>query len=123
VTHAVVGVDHVQLAATPGCEEDARAFFGAVVGLDELEKPAALQARGGVWFACGAQQLHIGVAADFAPATKAHPGIRVEGLDDLRSRLTSAGYSVIDDDGTIPTERRFHVSDPFGNRLEFMEAA
>jgi hypothetical protein len=32
-----------------------------------------------VWFAFGAgAQLHVGVAEDFAPAAKAHPGLRIE---------------------------------------------
>ncbi len=67
------GIDHVQLAAPAGCEDDARAFFGELLGLDEIEKPEALRARGGAWFQVGAQQLHVGVEPGFAPARKAHP--------------------------------------------------
>jgi len=60
---AIVRIDHVQLAAPAGCEEAARRFFGGVLGLAEIEKPASLRPRGGVWFALGAgQQLHVGVA-------------------------------------------------------------
>ena len=77
LTAVIAGLDHVQVAAPPGCEAEARAFYGRLLGLEELEKPPALAARGGAWFACGAQQLHVGVAADFTPATKAHPGLRV----------------------------------------------
>jgi hypothetical protein len=43
----ITAVDHVQLAAPPGCEDAARRFFGELLGLRELEKPAALAARGG----------------------------------------------------------------------------
>ncbi|MDX6536175.1 MAG: hypothetical protein QOD37_516, partial [Gaiellales bacterium] len=53
----IVGIDHVQVAAPPGCEQQARAFYGDLLGLSELEKPAPLAGRGGCWFACGAQQL------------------------------------------------------------------
>jgi catechol 2,3-dioxygenase-like lactoylglutathione lyase family enzyme len=116
----IVGLDHVQVAAPPGSEAEARAFYGRLLGLAELEKPAALAARGGAWFACGAQQLHVGVTADFTPAAKAHPALAVGGaaeLDALAERLTGAGAPVHWDD-EIPGVARFHTEDPWGNRLE-----
>ena len=118
---AVEGLDHVQLAAPPGCEADARRFFGDLVGLEELEKPEPLRARGGAWFRVGAQQLHVGVAEPFAPARKAHPALRVrtDALDGLAERLTAAGVEVRWDDA-LPGARRFYANDPWGNRLEFV---
>lgn len=113
-------LDHVQVAAPRGCEEDARRFYGALLGLEELEKPEALRSRGGVWFRVGAQELHVGVEEPFTPATKAHPAIRVADLDGLRMRLEAAGAPIVDDDGTIPGARRFYTADPFGNRLELV---
>lgn len=119
----VLGVDHVQLAAPPGCEPAARAFFGDLLGLGEIEKPDALKARGGVWFALGGadQQLHVGVEANFAPTRKAHPAFRVADLDGLRARLAAGGVA-INDDAPLPGVRRFFASDPWGNRLEFVAA-
>jgi catechol 2,3-dioxygenase-like lactoylglutathione lyase family enzyme len=35
----IVGLDHVQVAAPAGCEDDARAFYGVLLGLEEIEKP------------------------------------------------------------------------------------
>lgn len=115
-----IGLDHVQLAAPRGCEAEARAFYGDVLGMPELEKPEALRPNGGVWFRCGAHELHIGVQADFVPAVKAHPGIVVSDLGKLKTRLAEAGCAV-KDDRSIPGVARFHVNDPFGNRLEFQE--
>ena len=118
----VLGVDHVQVAAPPGCEPAARAFFGGLLGLPEIEKPDTLRGRGGVWFALGAdQQLHVGVEADFAPARKAHPGFRVADLDSLRARLETGGV-LVTNDAPLPGVRRFFAADPWGNRLEFIEA-
>ena len=119
----IEAIDHVQLAAPSGCEAEARRFFGELVGLEEIAKPGPLRGRGGVWFRCGPQQLHIGVQPDFEPAFKAHPAFRVRGLDDLRSRLEEAGSTTAEDDAEIPGLRRFHTQDPWGNRLEFVEAA
>jgi hypothetical protein len=120
----LVGIDHVQLAAPPGCESQARAWFGDLLGLAELPKPASLHARGGVWFHCGEQQLHVGVEDPHVPAQKAHPALLVADgeLDGLAERLAAAGAPVDWDDSLLPT-RRFHTRDPWGNRLELLEGA
>ena len=118
---AVVGLDHVQVAAPAGCEREARRFYGDLLGLPELEKPEPLRRRGGAWFAVGAQQLHVGVQEPFSPARKAHPALRVRGgeLDALALRLAEAGAEVIWDD-ELPGVRRFYSEDPWGNRIELM---
>ena len=116
----LVGIDHVQLAAPPGCETAARRFFGELLGLDELEKPEPLRARGGVWFRVGAHQLHVGVEEAFAPARKAHPAFAVSRYDELLERLWAASVEVTEDD-SIPGLRRCFVADPWGNRIELLE--
>ncbi|MBV8219416.1 MAG: VOC family protein [Solirubrobacterales bacterium] len=121
---APIGLDHVQVAAPSGSETDARRFYGELLGLAELPKPEPLRARGGVWFACGGHQLHIGIADPFAPATKAHPAllVRPADLDRLARRLEAAG-SPVQWDETIPGTRRFFTADPWGNRIELVGAA
>jgi catechol 2,3-dioxygenase-like lactoylglutathione lyase family enzyme len=124
-TPPLAGIDHVQLAAPPGCEADARRFYGDLLGLVEIPKPPELAARGGVWFWCGAQQLHIGVEADFRPARRAHPGLRVKdrgALEALRRRLVEHGVKVDEPPGEVPGVTRFFAFDPFGNRLELLAA-
>jgi catechol 2,3-dioxygenase-like lactoylglutathione lyase family enzyme len=112
-----VELDHVQIAAPPGCEAEARRFFGGLLGLRELEKPEPLRARGGVWFALGDRQLHIGVEQDFAPTRKAHPAFRVSPgeLDRLAGVLEGVEW-----DDSLPGVRRFYVADPWGNRIEIL---
>ena len=114
-------LDHVQIAAPPGCEADARRFYGQLVGLPEVAKPEPLRGRGGVWFAVGSQQLHIGVEDDFVPARKAHPALRVESeeLEAIAARLEGAGFPLKWDDA-LPGVRRFYASDTWGNRLELL---
>ena len=117
----ISGIDHVQVAAPAGCESEARAFYGGLLGLEELPKPKPLASRGGCWFKAGAQELHVGVEEPFTPARKAHPSFVVSDLDHLAARLTAEGISVRFDD-LIPGTRRFETADPFGNRLEFRQA-
>jgi hypothetical protein len=114
-------LDHVQIAAPPGCEAQARWFYGTLIGLFELEKPESLRARGGAWFVVGDAQLHIGVEEPFVRARKAHPAMRFTG-DDLRvvaERLAAAGVQVRWDEA-LPSVRRFFTDDPWGNRLELL---
>jgi catechol 2,3-dioxygenase-like lactoylglutathione lyase family enzyme len=122
---AVTGIDHVQVAAPAGCEQQARAFYGGLLGLPELEKPVALASRGGCWFACGDRQLHVGVSDSFVPATKAHPALRVrdaQTLVALLARLDAAGCPT-QRDVELPGMARAFADDPFGNRIEFVATA
>jgi catechol 2,3-dioxygenase-like lactoylglutathione lyase family enzyme len=116
----VVGLDHLLLAMPAGREAQARAFYGDLLGLPELKKPPNLEVRGGVWFALGTQQLHLGVEKDFRPALKAHPAFLVNDLGGLRVRLEQHGYAPYEDE-PLAGYKRFYVADPFGNRLELLE--
>lgn len=112
------GIDHVQLAIPPGGEALARGFYVDRLGLVEVPKPPALAVRGGAWFEAGTTRVHVGVEADFVPARKAHPALLVR---DLRSLVDDAGLDARWSD-EIPGTLRCHVDDPFGNRLELIEA-
>lgn len=116
----LTAVDHVQLAAPAGSEDLLRAYYTDVLGMTEIPKPPVLAARGGCWFQAGAVQLHLGVEEDFRPARKAHPGLRVTGIDAYAARLEAEGAQVVWD-GNLPGHRRFYSEDPVGNRLEFLE--
>lgn len=113
---------HVQLAAPPESEGAARRFYGELLGLREIPKPANLARRGGVWFELAGAQLHIGIEADFRPAQKAHPSFESGRLGDLRKRLRAAGVETWEDE-PFPGRDRFYARDPFGNRIEFIGPA
>lgn len=115
-------IEHVQLAMPPGGETDARNFFAGVLRMREIAKPDALAGRGGCWFCMGDVQIHLGVDPDFRPARKAHPAFVVEGLAGLLARCADSGFTIATDVQVGPYTRAF-VFDPFGNRIELMEAA
>ena len=110
---------HVQVAIPVGSEAEARAFWIDVIGFSEIPKPEPMASRGGLWIRDGSCEIHLGIEEPFAPARKAHPGIVVEDPDRLEERLGWAGYETTSD-APIYGMRRFHVSDPFGNRIEFL---
>jgi catechol 2,3-dioxygenase-like lactoylglutathione lyase family enzyme len=117
----LLAIDHVQLTMPPGGEASALAFYTGVLGMKEVPKPEPMRASGGVWFRSGSVELHLGVESDFRPARKAHPAIRIEGIDALATTCENADQP-IQWDFRYPGVRRFYLQDPFGNRLEFLES-
>src|ERR1700756_6038784 len=83
----ITKLDHIQLAIPPGSEDSCRPFYIGLLGMTEVKKPDILAKRGGLWLRSGPVEIHLGVEADFRPARKAHPGLRVTGLADLAKRL------------------------------------
>jgi catechol 2,3-dioxygenase-like lactoylglutathione lyase family enzyme len=114
-------IDHVQLAMPVGAEGRAREFYQGVLGIPEVPKPPQMAKRGGCWFERGELKVHLGADADFRAARKAHPAFLVVGLQLLADKLKALGYAVRDDEA-ISGRARVHVDDPFGNRLELIEA-
>ena len=83
---------HVQVSCPEGGEDAARRFYGEVLGLPEVAKPAALAKRGGCWFRDEGVEVHVGVEPDFRPARKAHPAFllaepHVDGTDEALALL------------------------------------
>jgi len=118
----VPALHHVQIAIPAGEEQRARFFYGGLLGLSEIAKPANLVRRGGVWFASGTLQVHLGVDPDFRPAGKAHPAFLVVDLETLKDRLAAAGVTITTDEPLAGFDRCY-VADPFGNRIELLEAS
>jgi catechol 2,3-dioxygenase-like lactoylglutathione lyase family enzyme len=112
------GIDHVQLAIPVGGEAAARAFYVDLLGLREVRKPTAMAARGGAWFEAGHVKIHVGTEEAFVAAHKAHPALTVIGLASL---IESSGLDA-EWNEEISGVTRCHIDDPFGNRIELIEA-
>src|SRR4051794_31868604 len=104
----LTALDHVQLAMPTGEEDTAERFYVGALGFTRLPKPEPLASRGGCWFGAGEVQVHLGVEADFRPAKKAHPALRVAGLDDLATHLADGGIDV-KWDAELPNVKRCFV--------------
>src|SRR5262245_60941626 len=93
----IVGIDHVQITVSADQVESARDFYCGLLGLCEIEKPAALRGRGGFWLQAGDRQVHVGVEEGVdRRATKAHVAYAVAGLADWRARLAAAGVEILE---------------------------
>src|ERR1700722_19440936 len=118
---AIIGLDHVQLAMPPGRESEAEAFYEGFLGFVRIPKPEPMAARGGAWFTAGPVALHLGVEADFRPARKAHPALVVRGLAQLAQVAAGMGLEIRPNPDQ-PVGAGCSVDDPFGNRIELIDA-
>lgn len=117
----VVGIDHVQLSMPEGGEAVARSFYAGLLGLGEVAKPPELAGRGGCWFVGPDASIHLAPEAAFRPHAKAHPALVIRDLPAAREVFASAGVPIEEDDSGLPV-RRCYVRDPFGNRIELVDA-
>jgi diguanylate cyclase (GGDEF)-like protein/PAS domain S-box-containing protein len=119
----LLGIDHVQLAMPAGeqAEREAEHFYQEVLGLRRIPKPDGMAVRGGCWFEGPSVRLHLGVDHDFRPATRAHPALLVDDLDVVCQRIVAASGELRSADG-LPGVARLHTDDPFGNRIELIQA-
>jgi hypothetical protein len=108
----VEAIDHVQLAMPAGREEDARRFYGGLLGIPEQPKPPHLAARGGCWFETDRVKVHLGVDADFRPAKKAHPRARRSVIVDADEQRRSFAVGT-----NRSPNRRAQVDESFLRRL------
>lgn len=118
----ILSIHHAQITIPLGAEDDAREFYCKRLGLKEIPKPESLAGRGGLWLEVGDRQVHIGVEnLDGRESSKAHIAYLVDDLESTRSKLVHAKIDIIE--GTpIPGYSRFEFRDPFGNRVEFLQA-
>ena len=118
----ILGLHHVQITIPRGAETQGRTFYCDLLGLPEVMKPESLQGRGGFWLQVGNQQIHVGTEDGVSrSATKAHIAYQVDDIEAWRTRLQENGIGIGD---SIPFAgfERFEIRDPFGNRVEFIQA-
>jgi catechol 2,3-dioxygenase-like lactoylglutathione lyase family enzyme len=119
----VIGLHHAQITVPVGAEDAARGFYCGLLGLVQVPKPDTLAGRGGFWLAVGGQAVHVGVEEGVdRGATKAHVAYEVDDLEGIRARLEDAGFR-LSSPPPIPGFERVELRDPFGNRLELLQAS
>jgi catechol 2,3-dioxygenase-like lactoylglutathione lyase family enzyme len=118
----ILGIHHVQITVPRGQEDAAREFYCGLLQLTEIEKPDTLKSRGGLWLAAGDRNVHVGTEESVnRHATKAHIAYAVDDIEAWRLKLTKAGIRV-EQGVPIPGYSRFEFRDPFGNRVEMIQA-
>ena len=125
-------VDHLNVQVPPEKEDEAKRFYGQLLGLRPLKKPDSLGPAGQHY--CISEnpyaELHLGVARSAEgqsnKAMRNHLGFQVSDLAEARRRFEAAGVRIEGAEPAYSKERGFHqdrffVFDPGGNRLEILE--
>jgi len=116
--------DHVNVTVPAALEVAAKRFYGDILGLTEIAKPAVARARGGAWYLCGDIQLHL--SREEQPVgdgeSRRHVCVVVADLARAAAAFTAAGVPMEPDDRPVPGWSRFYVRDPGGNRIEVAAA-
>jgi catechol 2,3-dioxygenase-like lactoylglutathione lyase family enzyme len=122
MTIGIVQIDHVNVVVSKSMEDEAKRFYGSVLGLKEIPKPVELQGRGGAWYQLGSVQLHLSAKVDADGPRKGHVCYTVADVASAEEQLHAAAIEIIPDDQPVAGQPRFFVRDPGGNLIEIAQA-
>jgi catechol 2,3-dioxygenase-like lactoylglutathione lyase family enzyme len=114
----ITAISHVNVTVSPELEEAAKHFYSAVMGLQEVPKPAESKGRGGAWYQLGSLQLHLSREEAVENRGKRHVCYLVEDIMEAEQHFKNAGVEVIPDSLPSAGSPRFNVRDPGGNLIE-----
>ncbi len=104
--------------------ERSRNFFGDVLGLDEIARPAFRFP--GAWYALGDRQLHLIEATEPEPDVRPrvsrsdHLALEVRDIAAVRRRLTEAGIEFREGGNLDLGMEQLFCQDPDGHVIEFV---
>jgi catechol 2,3-dioxygenase-like lactoylglutathione lyase family enzyme len=120
---SVKRLQHTSIPMPPGGDENARAFYGAVLGMREIPKPEGLAAMTVIWFAANddGDEVHVFKDEQLERNSAAqHLCLEVDDIEAYTTRLREHGYEVRVPE-TIQNRPRLFVRDPFDNLIELVE--
>ena len=119
----VTQLHHVNVTVPSELESAAKEFYGSVLGLKQVPKPAAAR-QTGAWYQIGDNQLHLSVEDEESGSLSSrHVCFKVADLKTAEQSFRAAGIEIIPDPRPVPGTRRFYVRDPGGNQLEIVQAS
>jgi catechol 2,3-dioxygenase-like lactoylglutathione lyase family enzyme len=119
----VTALHHVNVTVPAELEAATKEFYGSVLGLQEVPKPAASR-QSGAWYQIGATQLHLSIEDGTNNASSSrHVCFAVSDLSATEKNFRAAGVEIIPDARPVPGSPRFYVRDPGGNQLEIVQAS
>jgi len=113
----IEAIDHVTVQVTD--VPRAKAFYGKLLGLEEMERPKSFDFPG-AWYRAGTAVVHLVSQEKGEPEGRHHFCLWVADIKEAFKTLHDAGQAVQwDTRRKIPGIARFFIRDPDGNRIEF----
>jgi catechol 2,3-dioxygenase-like lactoylglutathione lyase family enzyme len=113
--HAI-SIHHIKLPFSPESGRALRRFYAEHLGLKEVVTGQS----SGFRFMLGQAWLEFAPSPSPVRDVISQIAIHLVDLPTFRHRLLQAGH-ILEESIALPGYRRFFVSDPAGNRLEFLE--
>jgi len=117
----ITALHHVNVTVSAELESAAKEFYGSVLGLKQIPKPATSR-QSGAWYEIGDVQLHLSVEDEERLLSSRHVCFTVADVAEAEQRFRAAGVEIIADPRPSPDSPRFYVRDPGGNQLEIAQA-
>jgi catechol 2,3-dioxygenase-like lactoylglutathione lyase family enzyme len=117
----VTALHHVNVTVPSELEDATRHFYGTVLGLKQVPKPAAAR-QTGAWYQIGDNQLHLSIEDEpLGQLSSRHICFNVTSVAETEKKFREAGVEIIPDPRPMPGTERFYVRDPGGNQLEIVQ--
>ena len=117
----LIALHHVNVTVTAELEAATKNFYGAVLGLKQIPKPATSR-QSGAWYEIGETQLHLSVKDEAREQlSSSHVCFAVSDLAEAERKFREARVEIIPDPEPNPNSPRFFVRDPGGNLLEIAQ--
>lgn len=113
----LTGIHHCSIVVTD--MERARQFYGGVLGLTEVERPANFTTPV-VWYEVGSEHVHLIPSERPDLQSPRHFALRVDDARAAREQLRARGIE-IQETVPIPGADRFFIHDPDGNMVELIQ--
>lgn len=114
-------LQHTSVPMPPGGAEQARWFYGQVLGMAEKQPPTSLSTLRLVWFRAGEDEVHLFEEESLGRGSTAqHFCLAVDDLAWFRGSCATHGVAV-EETIAIHNRPRCFVRDPFGNQIELTQ--
>jgi catechol 2,3-dioxygenase-like lactoylglutathione lyase family enzyme len=115
-------LNHVNVTVPAAVEAAAKDFYGVLLGLPQIAKPAGSRQNVGAWYELEGAQIHLS-PEDGAnnEASDRHVCYQVNDIEKALREFRDAGIELIPDSRPVAGQTRFFVRDPGGNLLEITQ--
>jgi catechol 2,3-dioxygenase-like lactoylglutathione lyase family enzyme len=118
----IIRLSHVNVTVPAALEAAAKEFYGALLGLRQIPKPAGSRQNMGAWYELGDTQIHLSLEDGVNnESSDRHICYQVEDIESAELKFREAGIELIPDSRPVAGQSRFFVRDPGGNMIEITQ--
>lgn len=112
-------IDHVHITVPEGKVDEAQQFYANVLGFENMSRAKELSNSNGYWFKVAGIELHIDSKNDVIKGRQ-HFALEISNIAEARKHLLANGVNIMEQT-PILGRQRFMFTDPYGNRIEFLD--